>query len=54
MNRYEKAVASLADRDIYAYVNRESVYVDIDGVELEISSAEIEFQAELYDQNNVK
>jgi hypothetical protein len=51
MDRYEKAVANLLNRGISAYRNQEYVYVDFDGIELEISSAEIEFQSELYDTN---
>ena len=51
MDKYEKAVANLLNRGISAYRNQESVYIDFDGILLEISSSEVEFQAGLYDTN---
>ena len=51
MTKNEKAVANLLGKDIFAMIDTGTVYIGINDTYLEISEAEINFQASQYEED---
>lgn len=48
MEKLQKAVESLEQKGISAFIENGTVYINIDGIHLELSQHEINFQAETW------
>lgn len=53
MSNIQKAIAYFQRRGIIAYENDGSLYVSVDGYEIQTTSAEVDYRAELYDLDEV-